>query len=66
MTHTEKVKDGSGNYIDRFRRQSGCLFEYNYDHNCYLVIYRNDRYKTLRALVDAYREELNNTLIEDY
>lgn len=45
---------------ERFRKEGSKLFEYSPEHRAYVFVYRNDRLKSLKALINAYLNQENN------
>ena len=53
---SNQVTDKNGNLVDRYRFQTGSLFEFDVHAGAYIHCYRNRRHTTKRAAIKAYEE----------
>lgn len=48
------------NKLNNYRATGSSLFKYDPESHAYIHVYRNDRFNTLRALVSAYENNIQN------
>lgn len=52
-----KVKDNTGNYVDKYRFVNGSLFEYCINSNAYVHCFTGFKNKTINSAIKYYEEQ---------